>query len=394
VNKYSSKVYTARVDNMRYGRAGSIIPMVKNLTLFFAAILIVLTGLFAGQLPNKESPYITVLSSEFYYEKGRNITQKLAEMAGSNGLKSILKTEMPVLAIVDDKGKKVPPNGLLLSSCVHLFSGIKLDDPLTYLKAEIPMMDVTPVTADSFDETAVDEVTEKPSIGSEDAEESFKNPQLENKVISHHPLIGLYNTHTSETFELTDGLTHLKGKAGGVTIVTREVQKILNEQYGIPTVYSDNIHDKVFSKSYVESEKTVKQLIKDNPEMVMLFDIHRDGALTREQTIAKVNGQTAAKILFVVGTDARAEHPHWRENLKLARKIAAKMDSMYPGLSRGIAIKQGRYNQHHHPGALLVEIGSEKNTTEEAVISGRFFANVVVAVLNDMYNEGKIKTVE
>ncbi|MCL5935271.1 MAG: Bax inhibitor-1 family protein, partial [Firmicutes bacterium] len=30
-------------------------------------------------------------------------------------------------------------------------------------------------------------------------------------IKSSEPLIALYNTHTSETFELTDGLAHLKG---------------------------------------------------------------------------------------------------------------------------------------------------------------------------------------
>jgi stage II sporulation protein P len=179
-------------------------------------------------------------------------------------------------------------------------------------------------------------------------------------------------------------LTHLKGKAGGVTIVAREIKKVIEEQYGIAVTYSPTIHDMAFNKSYAESEKTVRKLVKDNPKLEMLFDIHRDASLTREQSITKINGRTVAKILIVVGTDARTEHPKWRKNLEFARKIAAKTDNMYPGLSRGIAIKQGRYNQHLNPHALLIEIGSAKNTTDEAVASSRLFANVVVVVLNDM----------
>jgi stage II sporulation protein P len=179
-------------------------------------------------------------------------------------------------------------------------------------------------------------------------------------------------------------LTHLKGKAGGVTIVAQEIQKYIQEKYKIPVEYSPAIHDLSFNKSYAESQRTATRLIKDNPGLQAIFDVHRDGSLTREQSLAKVNGQSVAKILIVVGTDARAEHLKWRENLEFARKLAAKLDAMYPGLSRGIAIKQGRYNQDLSIKALLVEIGSSKNTTDEAIASGRLFATAVVALLNDM----------
>ncbi|MBU7005916.1 stage II sporulation protein P [Phosphitispora fastidiosa] len=377
---------------MRQVKADSIVPLVRNLGLFFFAILVIFTAVIAGQFPAAEGPYITALSSKYYYEKGRNLVQGLSQNVGNETLKTLLRAELPVLAASDSgQPAAVQRRKSLLRISLNTLSGVKLDDPLTYLKSEIPMMEVTPATADTYDETGPDEVLEDPGEGQLPAGSSQETEgaagsalPVENRVKSDTPLIALYNTHTSETFELTDGLAHLKGKAGGIALVTGEIKKAIEEDYGIPVVYSDKLHDTSFNKSYAESEKTVKQLLEGNPGLEMVFDIHRDGAVTREQSLVTIHGQQVARILIIVGTDARADHPHWQENLEFAREIAAKMDAMYPGLSRGITTKEGRYHQQYSPRALLVEIGSAKNATDEAVASGRLFANVVVAVLNDM----------
>lgn len=359
--------------------------MVRNLSLFFAAITVLFLAVIGGQLPSPERPYVAALSSQYYYTKSKTLVGNLSEKMSSQALKNILKVELPVMSIADSTVQvRSATRYNLVKSALNLLSGVQLEDPLTYLKAEIPMMDVTPITpatADSFDETTLDEISEMP------VSPAPATPPVEviNQITSQEPLIALYNTHNSETYELTDGLDHLKGKAGGVAIVAQEMQKYVEQEYHIPVIYSPTIHDMAFNESYVESHKTAIRLIEDNPSLKMIFDVHRDGAMTREQSVAQVNGQSVAKVLIVVGTDARTEHSKWRENLEFARKLSAKLDAMYPGLSRGIAIKQGRYNQELSTGALLVEIGSTKNTTDEAVVTGRLFATAVVALLNDMH---------
>lgn len=366
---------------MRHSKAHNMLPMVRNLGLFFAVIVAVVLSMFAAQYPNKDEPYIPALSSNFYYDKGKTTVQGLTGQIDNRVLEFILNNALPVISPPENNLKT---NGsMILKLGLNLLSGVKIEDPLTYLKSEIPMMaliPVEPVTADSFDETGTDDISEP----SQANQESPTQPAVENKIASETPLIALYNTHTSETYELTDGLAHLKGKAGGITLVSREMQKAIEEKYKIAVTYSPVLHDLSFNKSYVESEKTVKQILKDNSNLEMIFDIHRDGSMSREQSIVKINGKNVARILIVVGTNARADHPKWRENLEFARKIAAKLDAMYPGLCRGVSIKQGRYNQQYSPHAILVEIGSSKNTTEEAVESGRLFADVAVAVLNDL----------
>ena len=56
-----------------------------------------------------------------------------------------------------------------------------------------------------------------------------------------------------------------------------------------------------------------------------------------------------------------------RENQNsFAKLIDAKMNQRYPGVSRGIRMDDWRYNQHLHPRALLIEVGCQDNTKEEA----------------------------
>lgn len=371
---------------MRLSKVPSIVPLIRNLSLLFMAIAAVAFSVHAGRFSAETTPYVPALSSDYYYEQGKNLIGFLPENAGNVALKKILTMEIPTMGIVDTEktGFDVSKAALL---ALNVLSGVNLEDPLTFFKAEIPMMDVTPVTADSLDEADFGNITEPteppatpPLAGGQDSTEPVKN-----NITSDKPLIALYNTHSSETFELTDGVTHKKaGEAGGVATVASEIQKLINEKYHIGVKFDPTIHDKSFNKSYAVSEKTARKLIQENPDLKLIFDIHRDGAMTREQSVTTINGQKVGKLLIVVGTDARAENPKWRENLQLARKLVTKLNEMYPGLCRGITIKEGRYNQHLSTHSLLVEIGSAKNTTDEAVAAGKLFAEAVVALLNDM----------
>lgn len=195
------------------------------------------------------------------------------------------------------------------------------------------------------------------------------------------PVVAIYNTHTGETYGLSDGTDRLTGKRGAVVKVAQKIEETLEKKYHISVVRSDTIHDASYNSSYIESEKTVLGLIKKYPHLKILLDIHRDAGRPRQDCFIDIKGKKVARVMIVVGSDARMPFPHWQENLALARKLNDKMNAMYPGLSIGIAVKEGRYNQQYHPGAILVEIGSVKNYTVEALNAGEMVADALAAVL-------------
>ncbi len=127
----------------------------------------------------------------------------------------------------------------------------------------------------------------------------------------------------------------------------------------------------------MESEKTLRKMLDSNSKMQIVLDIHRDAGKDRENSLVNIEGKSVAPILIVVGSDARAPFPTWKKNYEYAIKLADKINLKYPGLCIGVRVKEGRYNQYLHPRALLLEMGSTSNTTDEASDSARMLAEVL-----------------
>ena len=61
------------------------------------------------------------------------------------------------------------------------------------------------------------------------------------------------------------------------------------------------------------------------------------------------------------------ERPDWPKNLELAQAVTEAANALAPGICREVKIKSGRFNQHISTGALLIEIGNNRNTLSEAL---------------------------
>lgn len=197
--------------------------------------------------------------------------------------------------------------------------------------------------------------------------------------LSSEALLGIYYTHTGETYALTDGTERIQGQKGGVVEAGRAVKETLEKEYGIRVAHDERVNDEIYSLSYVESEKTARRMLEENKSLNILLDIHRDAGKPRSDSLVQVNGRDAAPILFVVGSDARSPFPTWRSNHDFAVRLAGRINREYPGLCIGVRIKEGRYNQFLHPRSVLVEIGSVSNSTEEAVRSAVLLARILAA---------------
>jgi stage II sporulation protein P len=202
-------------------------------------------------------------------------------------------------------------------------------------------------------------------------------------ALSGEGLVIIYNTHTGETYSMTDRVERLDGRHGGVVTVAAALQEALEGKYGIKVARSDRIHDTNYGTSYLESEKTARELLAANPNAKVVFDIHRDAAKSREQSVVKVNGENVAPLLFITGSSTRKLFAGLRQNYSFALRLSAKANEVYPGLSLGVKVKSSHYNQYLHPHAVLVEIGTSNNSVEEAVRSAVLFADVVARVIRE-----------
>lgn len=205
------------------------------------------------------------------------------------------------------------------------------------------------------------------------------------------PKVLIYHTHTTESY--VRNLAELKKKnvPGWTQDARYNVVRVGNElaqhmkKNGIEVIHNATIHDYPnYNLSYVNSLSTMNKILKSYPSIKITFDVHRDGLSFNKDKLRvtqKVNGKDAAKIMFVLGTDERLDHPHWKENLSLALKLQEKLNEIAPGLTKPIYISRNRYNQHLRYGSLIVEIGGDGNTLEEAMESTKYLAKALKEVI-------------
>ncbi len=295
--------------------------------------------------------------------------------------KSMLGDTLPVATYRESIGEDISCNWLF--PLVKVLTGLDYSQPSLILAAELPAWNSVPATAEPelfFEESPTpawpdsDEKTEDPK----------SEPEQEEYLGDGTVLVGIYNSHTAESYATgTDGAS-MAGKRGGVYQVAKTMAQCL-EKKDIGVALSQTIHDYPdWSKSYVNSLVTAKKLLQEYPTIKILIDVHRDANLPKDQVTTKINGKSAAKIMLVVGSNARATHPNWKQNKAFAEKIGAKIDEIYPGLLREVRVQNGRYNQHVMNHAILIEVGADNNTLEEAVYTGELLADALAAVLKDM----------
>lgn len=202
------------------------------------------------------------------------------------------------------------------------------------------------------------------------------------------PQILVYHTHTTESYLKSLEQLTMKNVASRTTDskynVTRVGEALISnlKKYDINVLHDTTIHDKDYNSSYVNSLKTLTKYVDKYSSLKMTIDLHRDAVSGQKLRVVKqINGKSAAQIMFVIGTDSKLSNPKWKENLKLALKIQARLNELYPGIAKPVYISKNRYNQHLTNGSVIVEIGGDGNTIDECVRSTEYLARAVNDVL-------------
>lgn len=189
---------------------------------------------------------------------------------------------------------------------------------------------------------------------------------------SQKPLIAVYHTHSDESYVPTDGKESINGNGGIYDVGQSFVNEL--ERVGFQVEYSENNHNPHDVNAYSRSRRTAAQLMKQQP--MAIIDVHRDAVPADEYT-AEVAGQEVTKVKLVVGK----QNPNMKTNLEFAKKIKAVMDKKEPGLSNGIYLGKGDYNQDLNPRAMLIEIGAHTNNKQDAEQGAKLFADTMQAVM-------------
>ncbi|RKD27595.1 stage II sporulation protein P [Caminicella sporogenes DSM 14501] len=206
------------------------------------------------------------------------------------------------------------------------------------------------------------------------------------------PLILIYHTHGTEAYypEKIGNYHSLNSKYTVIRVGDILTKYLLDKGYKV--IHDTTIHDyPSYQGSYKRSLQTMKKYIKDNPDLKIFIDIHRDGIdkiaeieknqkkkydEMRKNSYIRINGEKVSRFALVVG----GGNKNVDKLKRFAYYIKAVSDELYPGLSRPVILKNRRYNRYNQfmsNYCVLFEVGSNLNTIDESVRAAKYIGEVL-----------------
>ena len=207
------------------------------------------------------------------------------------------------------------------------------------------------------------------------------------------PQILIVHTHGTEAYAQEPGWEY--DDLGGsrtlnpersVIAVGDALARVL-EEYGFSVIHDTTLNDyPSYNDSYWTALSKIESWQKQYPGLQMVIDVHRDAvedeAGNAVALSAVTNGESCARLMLVVGTDQGGLwHPNWQENLGNALKLQSVLEGAYPGLCRNVDLRTERFNQHATPGSMLVEVGTNGNTLQQALRSAELLGEGLAQTL-------------
>ena len=206
------------------------------------------------------------------------------------------------------------------------------------------------------------------------------------------PQILLYHTHSQESY--IDSVPN--DESTSIMGVGEYLCSILRTKYGYNVIHHMGKYD-VEGRDYAYSNAMadIENVLAQNPTIEVIIDLHRDETNADTRLVTNIQGRTMAKFMFFNGLSYTRElgeltglpNPYVQDNLSFAFQMQLFAEEYYPGLTRRIYLKGYRYNMHYRPKTLLIELGSQTNTVEEAMNSCEPLAHIISEVLSGKNKE-------
>ena len=209
------------------------------------------------------------------------------------------------------------------------------------------------------------------------------------------PRVLIYHTHTWEAYEPEEENAYVptekwrtKDEQWNMVRVGEELAAALREK-GFEVVHDKTAFEPPnISRAYERSLKMLETRLAAGERYDYILDIHRDAysGLYNGANCVTRGGVSMAYVMLLVGKGTGAtgsgfdERPDWPRNLELAQSVTQALGTIVPGISREVKVKSGRFNQHVSTGALLIEVGNNRNTLTEALAACPVIAQALAQV--------------
>lgn len=227
--------------------------------------------------------------------------------------------------------------------------------------------------------------------------EKILSEKIDLSVNNDEPAVLIFHTHTTETYQLldkgyytTDFQTRTTDENKNMLRVGKEICRQI-ESMGFKVIHDTEIHDSKYSGAYAKSRIKCEQYLKQYPSIQVMLDIHRDAIHysdgTRAKPTVEIDGKKAAQIMIISGCEEKGNavenFPDWKYNLTFAVHLQKTLEELYPGITKPLYFSPRKYNMDLTHCSLLIEVGSDANTLEEAVFTGKCIGTAISKILKD-----------
>lgn len=353
----------------------NIQPSTSRWLLCVAAVLLLCIGIligtgFSGKEPSGESVVaafapVASLESDEYTLTGNETD---AAQDGSPTVSSIAGTPAPTLDnwfaidLVPSAGSTASPNGSAPSGSLPTGEAVAVPSPSPTQEADFRIELVR------------------------DGEEGELITQLPIKRVL------IYHTHTYEAFQQTEANPYretqqwrTQDEKYNIVRVGEELASLLRSM-GIQVVHDTTAFEPpLIDSSYTRSLTMLEKRKSMGETFDLYLDVHRDAYVASQPgpNAVSVGDGSVARLMMLVGKGEGQtamgydEKPQWQDNLQIAQRLTDGLNSQVPGLGKEVRIKSGRFNQHIAVGCLVVEVGNNQNTLEEALAAMPYLADAV-----------------
>ncbi|MFW5630447.1 MAG: stage II sporulation protein P [Acetivibrio ethanolgignens] len=176
--------------------------------------------------------------------------------------------------------------------------------------------------------------------------------------------------------------------------VGKELAKEL-EELGYGVIHDTTEYDRIEgvidrNKAYNQSLAGAKEQLKKYPSIQVVIDLHRDGVRGKEKRVTTIDGKPTATFMMFNGLSRSRtgeidylKNKNLQGNLAFSLQMKLKAMELYPTLTTPNYLKGYRYNMHLCERFLLIELGNQNNTVEEAKNAMEPLSRVLDAVLQD-----------
>lgn len=334
-----------------------VIVLLISIVIFFGRCIYIMKnnnergGLAYVELLNFSLPLVEtqVYDKEAYYENNLSLKNIALEAVGLSDIsgEKLLNSEMPIFKLREK---------LLKSDEVERYESFQLD------------------------QGAIIKYTEE-------EKSNLYNPKLKKELNKSKPEVLIYHTHTGEGYSESKNFSDDPNL--NVVGVGNIIAKELEEKYGIAVIHDKTAHDVSYNDSYDRSRETIKKYYEnygDNFKLVV--DIHRDGIdrkkatdRTKEAFTTNINGEDMARIMYL---NTRGSSK-FKSNDKMQKELVSITNSLYPGLIRNVETWNrgiNLLNQDIFNNSILIEVGSNINTSKESMITAKYLARVIAEYIN------------